>query len=121
MVRRGSGGFGVAVVYFGGVVVVAGGTVVVVGFNPLRRRCCVASFGFGCSQRLLAVSAACLIFLRSNCVVGFALWFRGEFSCRRRMKVFLSRCGLISECEWILLSLRLPFCFRWNYSRMGGR
>jgi hypothetical protein len=38
MVRRGSGGFGVAVVYFGGVVVVAGGTVVVVGFGVELRR-----------------------------------------------------------------------------------
>ncbi|KAK2381102.1 hypothetical protein QL285_068740 [Trifolium repens] len=57
-------------------------------FSPLRRRCSVASFGFGCSQRLLAVSAACLISPRSNCVVGFALWFRVEFSCRRRMEVF---------------------------------
>jgi hypothetical protein len=73
-------------------------------FSPLRRRCCVASFGFGCSQRLLVVSAACLISPRSNCVVGFALWFRVEFSCRRRMEVFLSRRGLISQCEWILPS-----------------
>jgi hypothetical protein len=53
-------------------------------FSPLRRRCCV-SFGFGCSQRLLAVSAACFS-LRSNCVV-VALWFRVDFSCRHRMDV----------------------------------
>jgi hypothetical protein len=46
--------------------------------------CC---FGFGCYQRLLAVSASCLISLRSNCIVVFALWFRVEFSCRRRMEV----------------------------------
>jgi hypothetical protein len=38
MVRRGSGGFGVTVVYVGGVVVVAGGSVVVVGFGVELRR-----------------------------------------------------------------------------------
>jgi hypothetical protein len=37
-------------------------------FSPLRRRCCVFSFGFGRSQRLFAVSAAWLISLRFNCV-----------------------------------------------------
>jgi hypothetical protein len=88
-------------------------------FSPLRRRCCVVSFGFGCSQRLLAVSAACLISLRSNCVVvlrfGFGLSSRAAVGWR----FFLSRCGLISECEWILLSFEAAVLFRMELKLAG--
>jgi hypothetical protein len=42
-------------------------------FSPLRRFCVVS---FGCSKRLLVVSAACLISLCSNCVVVLRFGFR---------------------------------------------
>ncbi|KAK2400324.1 hypothetical protein QL285_050034 [Trifolium repens] len=36
---------------------------------------CVVSFGF---ERLMFVSVSCLISVRGDCVVVFALWFRDE-------------------------------------------
>jgi hypothetical protein len=72
-------------------------------FSPLRHRFCVVSFGFGCSQRSLTVSASCLIFVCYDCVVVSALLFRDEIRFAVGWRFFLSRFDLISECEWMLL------------------
>jgi hypothetical protein len=78
-------------------------------FSPLRRFCVVS---FGCSKRLLVVSAACLISLCSNCVVVLRFGFRLSSRATVGWRFFLSRCGLISECERILLSFEDAVLFQ---------
>jgi hypothetical protein len=78
-------------------------------FSPLRRFCVVS---FGCSQRLLVVSAACLFSLRSNGVVVLRFVFGLSFHAAVGWRFFLSSCGLISECEYILLSFEGAVLFQ---------
>jgi hypothetical protein len=60
---------------------------------------------------LLAVSAASFS-VRSNCVVVLRFGFRLSSRAAVGWRVFLSRCGLISQCEWILLSVEAAVLFQ---------
>jgi hypothetical protein len=60
----------------------------------------------------LVVSAACLISLCSNCVVVLRFGFRLSSRATVGWRFFLSRCGLISECERILLSFEDAVLFQ---------
>jgi hypothetical protein len=68
----------------------------------------------------MTVSASCLIFVRCNCVVVSLLLFQDEIRAAVGWRFFLSRFGLISECEWMLLGFRTAILVLLECRMSGG-
>jgi hypothetical protein len=72
-------------------------------FSLLRRRFYVVSF------EVDDFYVSCLIFVRCDCVVVSAFWLEDEIRAAVGWRFFLSRFGLISKREWMLLGFGALF------------